>query len=144
MFTLLPLTGVELPRGAGTLKFGMSEREAQWSVATLADVREGWVCGWGWTFEAGYGDLTICVSGGGLPGDPGLAEIGFERQGDPVQAAPGDVPVVWNDIDLFGYPISEVEEAIAAFRPYQELGLRLHGRRPGQRPARIALGFPSA
>ena len=65
MFTLLPRVGVELPRGAGTLRFGMSEREAQWSVATLADVREGWVCGWGWTFEAKYGDLTISVSGGG-------------------------------------------------------------------------------
>lgn len=124
MFTLLPRAGVELPRGAGTLRFGMSEREAQWAVATLADVREGWVCGWGWTFEARYGGLTISVSGGGLPEDPGLAEIGFERQGDPAPAAPGDVPVVWNDIDLFGYPIPEVEEALAASGPHQELGLR--------------------
>jgi hypothetical protein len=132
MFTLLPLAGAELPRGAGTLRFGMSEREAQWAVSTLADVREGWVCGRGWTFGARYGDLTISVSGGGLPGDPGLEEIGFERQGDPVPATPGDVPVIWHDIDLFGYPIPEVEAALAAFhlRPelplLQELGLRLN------------------
>jgi hypothetical protein len=139
MFTLLPLVGVELPRGAGTLRFGMSEREAQWAVSTLADVREGWVCGWGWTFEARYGDLTISVSGSGLPGDPGLAEIGFERQGAPLQTTPADVPVVWNDIDLFGYPLSEVEEALAAFGPYQELGLRLNNRRPGQYLDGIAL-----
>ncbi|WP_141951988.1 hypothetical protein [Actinoallomurus bryophytorum] len=130
MFTLLPRVGVELPCGAGTLRFGMSEREAQWSVSTLADVREGWVCGWGWTFEARYGDLTISACGGGLPGEPGLEEIGFGRQGDPVPATPGDVPVVWHDIDLFGYPIPEVEEALAAFHPHpelplQELGLRL-------------------
>jgi hypothetical protein len=132
MFTLLPLVGVELPCRAGTLRFGMSEREAQWPVATLADVREGWVCGWEWTFAARYGDLTVSVSGGGLPEDQGLAEIGFERQGDPVPAAPGDVPVVWNDIDLFGYPVPEVEESLAAFRPHQELGLRLN--RPVVRP----------
>jgi hypothetical protein len=131
MFTLLPLAGVELPRGAGTLRFGMSEREAQWSVSTLADVREGWVCGWGWAFEARYGDLTVSVRGGGRPEDSGLEEIGFERQGDPVPATPGDVPVVWNDIDLFGYPIPEVEQALAAFHLrldlplLQELGLRL-------------------
>jgi hypothetical protein len=135
MFTLLPLVGVELPSGAGTLRFGMSESEAQWAVSTLADVREGWVCGWGWTFEARYGDLTVSVCGGGLPGGSGLEEIGFERQGAPVPAAPGDVPVVWNDIDLFGYPIPEVEAALAASRPrpeLQELGLRLH--RPVVRP----------
>jgi hypothetical protein len=149
MFTLLPLAGVELPRGAGTLRFGMSEREAQWSVAALADVREGWVCGWGWAFGARYGDLTISACGGGLPGEPGLEEIGFERQGVP--AAPGDVPV-WNDIDLFGYPIPEVEEALAAFHPrpelslLQELGLRLNrpagptGAASGHKPRHPATG----
>lgn len=151
MFTLLPRVGVELPRGAGTLRFGMSEREAQWSVSTLADVREGWICGWGWAFEARYGDLTISACGGGLPGEPGLEEIGFERQGDPVPAAPGDVPVVWNDIDLFGYPIPEVEEALAASHPHpelplQELGLRLDrpagpsGAAPGHKPRHPATG----
>jgi len=49
---------------------------------------------------------------GGPPEYPGLAEITFERQGDPAPAAPGSVPVVWDDIDLFGYPVSDLEAAL--------------------------------
>lgn len=110
MFTLLPGVGVELPHGAGTLRFGMSEHDAQWLVSTLGDVREGWVCGATWAFGAAYGDLVLDVLGG-PPGHAGLAEIFFERTGDPADI-PGRVPVVWADVDLFGYPASEVEAAL--------------------------------
>jgi len=30
---------------AGTLRFGMDERTAQWAGVTVAVVRDGWVCG---------------------------------------------------------------------------------------------------
>jgi hypothetical protein len=149
MFTLFPRVGVELPHRAGMLRFGMSEREAQWLVSTLADVREGWICGWAWAFDARYGDLTISVSGGSLPEGPatGLEEIGFERHGNPIPTTPADVPIVWNDIDLFGYPIPEVEEALTASRHRdvlqdvraEELGLTLSRPAVATRPPGAAL-----
>ncbi|MGW6684463.1 hypothetical protein ACWGBO_32030 [[Kitasatospora] papulosa] len=52
----------------------MDERTAQWAVATVADVRDGWVCGARWAFSAqyrgltldAYGDTTGRIGGGGL------------------------------------------------------------------------------
>ncbi|MGI5230757.1 hypothetical protein [Actinoallomurus sp. CA-142502] len=115
MFTLLPGVGVELPHGAGTLRFGMSEHDAQWAVSTLADVRESWVCGAAWAFGAAYGDLVLGVLGGPRRG-AGLAEVSFERPGGMADVA-GRVPVVWADVDLFGYPLAEVETALPRSRP---------------------------
>ncbi|MFF0741876.1 hypothetical protein ACFYVL_15880 [Streptomyces sp. NPDC004111] len=69
VFGILPGRGLVLPRGAGTLAFGMSERAAQWAVATLADVRASWVCGLPWSFGAVYEGLELLVGGdheGGL------------------------------------------------------------------------------
>lgn len=54
MFELLPDVGLRLPGCADTLRFGMDERTAQWAVATVADVRDGWVCGARWAFSAQY------------------------------------------------------------------------------------------
>src|SRR5688572_18463749 len=59
MFQVLPGVGLLLPGRAGTLRFGMGERAAQWAVATLADVREGWVCGAGWAFGARYEGVAL-------------------------------------------------------------------------------------
>jgi hypothetical protein len=141
MFTLLPGVGVELPHRAGTLRFGMSEHQAQWLISTLADVREEWLCirtraaGVAWAFFAEYGDLTIGVEAGGLPDHPcpGLDEVHFARRGDRLPTTPADVPVVYHDIDLFGYPIPEVEKALTALHPHdarkellaEEFGLTL-------------------
>ncbi|MEV5748946.1 hypothetical protein AB0L00_14110 [Actinoallomurus sp. NPDC052308] len=125
MFTLLPRVGVELPHRAGLLRFGMTERRAQWAISTLADVREEWVCvraratGVALAFFAEYEDLTISVRGGPAADDrvPGLNEIRIARRGDPLPTVPAAVPVVYDGIDLFGYPDSEVEEALRAVRP---------------------------
>jgi hypothetical protein len=151
MFTLLPGVGVELPHRAGTLRFGMSEQQAQWLISTLADVREEWVCiraraaGVAWAFFAEYGDLTISVRGGGLPDDPvlGLDEVHFAWRGNPLPTAPAEVPVVYQDIDLFGYPIAEVEEALTVLHPHgspkevlaEEFGLKLSRPAAAVRPS---------
>lgn len=85
MFELLPDVGLRLPGCAGTLRFGMDERTAQWAVATVADVRDGWVCGARWAFSAQYRGLTLDAYGdttgrsGGHQDAAGLAGIGLSR-----------------------------------------------------------------
>lgn len=63
MFELLPGVGLRLPGRAGTLRLGADERTAQWAVATVADVRAGWVCGAGWSFTARYQGLELDALG---------------------------------------------------------------------------------
>lgn len=63
MFELLPEVGLRLPDRAGTLRLGMDERAARWAVATVADVRDGWVCGASWAFSARYRGLMLNVYG---------------------------------------------------------------------------------
>ncbi|MEV0174055.1 hypothetical protein AB0I00_23415 [Streptomyces sp. NPDC050803] len=104
-FELLPGQGLVLPRGAGRLLFGMSEREAQWAVATLADVREAWVCGAEWSFGAAYEGVELLVCGS-ADGERRLDWMRLDCLG------PGAVPVVWRGVDLFGHERSEVERAL--------------------------------
>ncbi|MEV1025082.1 hypothetical protein [Streptomyces sp. NPDC050264] len=117
MFELLPEVGLRLPGCAGALRFGMDERTAQWAVATVADVRVGWVCGARWAFSAQYRGLTLDAYGdttdrrGWHQDTPGLAGIGLTR--DPFTlTGPSACPVVLRGIDLFGYPTAEVSDAL--------------------------------
>ncbi|HET6855989.1 MAG TPA: hypothetical protein VFH94_02700 [Streptomyces sp.] len=132
MFELLPEVGLRLPGCAGLLRFGMDERTAQWAVATVADVRDGWVCGAGWSFSAQYRGLLLDVSGdtrdrGSRNEDSdGLAGISLTR--DPsTLAGPSACPVVLHGIDLFGYPAAEVSNALRDSLP-PTLRLRGDGR----------------
>ncbi|MER6182813.1 hypothetical protein [Streptomyces sp. NPDC001652] len=114
-FELRPGEGLVLPRGAGVLRFGMGEREARWTVATLADVRETWVCGAGWSFGAAYEGVELLVCGA----------ANERRRLDWINLAQPDAPafpVVWRDIDLFGHEQGEVERALA---DVEGAGLRL-------------------
>ncbi|MFD7613844.1 hypothetical protein [Streptomyces sp. NPDC059828] len=134
-FELLPGEGVVMPRDAGVLRFGMSEREAQWVVAALCDVRETWVCGARWAFGAVLHDIGLLVCGAIEGPLRGRAEsILFERLGVRPER-PSGVPVVLDGVDLFGYPGEEVAEALgASVVP----GVRLDrgtGRRDGVRRA---------
>lgn len=123
MFELLPGTGVALPRGAGVLRFGMSEREAQWAVATLADVRETWICQTEWSFTARYEGVELLVygdhedrmrhEGQDRHDGAGLAAVHLDRSG-PAPTGPSAVPVVLRGIDVFGYPAAEVLDALGA------------------------------
>ncbi|WP_329377710.1 hypothetical protein OG625_07980 [Streptomyces sp. NBC_01351] len=114
MFELLPGTGLALPHNAGVLRFGMSEREAQWAVATLADVRETWVCQAGWAFTACHEGLELLAYGDSRDRlgraeheRDGLAAVQLRRCGS-TPTGPSAVPVVLQDVDLFGYPATEV------------------------------------
>ncbi|MER6240378.1 MULTISPECIES: hypothetical protein [Streptomyces] len=122
MFELLPEVGLRLPGCAGTLRFGMDERTAQWAVATVADVRQGWVCGARWAFSAQYRGLTLDVYGdttdrrGRHQDTPGLAGIGLTR--DPFTlTGPSACPVVLRSINLFGHPAAEVSDALGDSLP---------------------------
>ncbi|MET8441100.1 hypothetical protein FKO01_25790 [Mesorhizobium sp. B2-3-3] len=122
MFELLPDVGLRLPGCAGTLRFGMDERTAQWAVATVADVRDGWVCGARWAFSARYRGLTLDAYGdttgrsGGHQDAAGLAGIGLSRA--PLTlTGPAACAVVLRGIDLFGYPTAEVSDAFSDSLP---------------------------
>ncbi|MGP3975533.1 hypothetical protein ACTWQF_16290 [Streptomyces sp. 8N114] len=118
MFEVLPGVGLRLPGRAGTLRFGMDERPAQWAVATLADVREGWACGAGWSFGARYEGVTLEVHGntwdryGRYAECAGLAALTLTAE-----CRPAAQPVVLGDIDLFGHPAAEVRAALPSPLP---------------------------
>ncbi|MFC1433269.1 hypothetical protein ACEZDB_21725 [Streptacidiphilus sp. N1-3] len=119
MFELLPGTGLVLPRQVGVLSFGMSERDAQWAVASLADVRESWACGAGWAFTAAWDGLELSAFGdcedrqGRSELDRnGLASVALHRWPETL-TGPSAVPVVLDGVDVFGYPAAEVLDALA-------------------------------
>ncbi|WP_406279960.1 hypothetical protein [Embleya sp. NBC_00896] len=131
MFELLPGVGVVLPHNAGVLRFGMSEERAQWVLSTIADVRGYWSCGGRgvddghrehWSFGARLGALDIDVTGS----EHGCRNITFAREGGLTVD-----PVVWRDVDVFGYPAAEVEAALPPPAEREELGLYLFPGTPG-------------
>jgi len=133
MFELALNKGIVLPLGAGLLTVGMSEREAQNRVATLADVRESWLCGAGWSFAASYEGLGLTISGdtsdrwGALPDMPGLRGVAVARH-TTAPTGPSAVPVVLDGIDLFGYPEAEI---LSHFGAKPSPGLWLRPAAPG-------------
>jgi hypothetical protein len=137
MFQVLPGVGLLLPGRAGTLRFGMGERAAQWAVATLADVREGWVCGAGWAFGARYEGVALEVHGntwdrhGRYSNVTGLAALTLTAEWRPAR-----YPVVLGDIDLFAYPAEEVRAALPRSLP---AGFRLQVAPDGAHIATVHL-----
>ncbi len=111
-FRLTPGTGLVLPAHAGVLRFGMSERAAQWAASTLADIRvDGWMCGTHWDFFFVYRDVTVTAYACTACPEQALGHLIVERtERVPVRAAA--VPVAFGDLDLFGYPIHELSEVL--------------------------------
>ncbi len=147
VFDVLPCTGLALPHRAGVLRFGMSEREARWAVATLADVRETWVCGTGWAFTARYEGLELLAYGdcpdrlGRTDHDRhGLVAVHLGRCG-PGPTGPSAVAVVLQDVDLFGYPAAEVLEALGP-GPHPGVSLPRAGSPTGYLPE-VRLSVPA-
>ena len=112
-FRVVPGTGLVLPADAGVLRFGMTEREARWTAATLADVREGgWTCGARWIFHFFHRDVLVTAhSCTGCAGRT-LGHLAVERTDRVPQHAAG-VPVAFGDYDLFGYPVHELTDVLA-------------------------------
>ncbi|MFI9237165.1 hypothetical protein [Streptomyces sp. NPDC053079] len=156
MFELLPRIGVLLPDGAGTLRFGMDEDAAQKTLARLGQVRGEAVPDAPWALTVVCGDLELTAVPGGIdrsgrqPTDPLLANVILRRARSslpmaahdtlpPVWWSPAAVPVVLDDIDLFGYPATEVLEALGDDR-YP--GLRLRPVVPGGYTHEVRLERP--
>ncbi|MFF0740202.1 hypothetical protein ACFYVL_07355 [Streptomyces sp. NPDC004111] len=130
MLELLPGTGVVLPEGAGTLRFGMtpdeaevmlkaapkSHRERQCMTLTRADYKElrhvhdAWLTGIlfdpAWSTCAVFGDVIVTVVGGGPGRTDRLTSIDIGPA--PSGAAPSATSVVWDGVDLFGHPAQDV------------------------------------
>lgn len=154
MFELLPGTGVLLPNGAGLLRFGMDADTTRETLAGLGAVRGAEVPDATWAYTVWSGDVELTAHANTVdrpePGDPLLDAVVLKRPGHPVWPVPGrpvpdrpmarrrafrqewrgpaGIPVVLDDVDLFGYPAAEVLEALGEDR-YP--GLLLHHAAPG-------------
>ena len=111
MVELLPGLGMRLPGDAGTLSFGMTQREAAWAAASLADVRDCWVCGASWAFGFVLRDVAVSVCGGA---GERLDSIYIERIDTTVRGPAGSM-VSYRDIDLFGHSFDEIQRALGLF-----------------------------
>ncbi|WP_190108485.1 hypothetical protein [Streptomyces cinnamoneus] len=151
MFELLPRVGVVLPDGAGTLRFGMDEDATQATLGRLGQVRGEAVPDAPWALTVAWGGFELTAGPDAIAGsgpqqtDPLLASVVLRRTRHarrplprlpmagydprpPVCWSPAAVPVVLDDIDLFGYPATEVLEALGDDR---DRGLRLRPVVPG-------------
>ncbi|MFF9566627.1 hypothetical protein [Streptomyces sp. NPDC014685] len=130
MLELLPGIGVELPGGAGTLRFGAGPEEARARLAraasrtfegmrcgalTLADysaprhAHDAWCSGYlhqpEWNVVAEFDGVRVTLDGGGPDAADRLAQIRImERQPGAGARGPG---AVWDGIDLFGHPAED-------------------------------------
>ncbi|MFF8713638.1 hypothetical protein ACF07T_19730 [Streptomyces sp. NPDC015184] len=131
MLELLPGIGVELPGGAGTLRFGAGPEEAlarleaaaprtyrglRCGSLTLADYSEprhahdAWCSGYlhqpEWNVVAEFDGVRLTLDGGGPDAADRLARIRITG-GRPGSGARGP-GAVWDGVDLFGHPAEEV------------------------------------
>ena len=152
--------GVELPDGAGLLRFGMTPgeivellpagritRRRQCMGLTLDQYEElrhahdAWLSGMlfepEWNFDVEFDGVVLGFGGGGPGATDRLARVEIRAW----SGAEEPIPVAWNDIDLFGYPAAEIEAVLPgvttagqdppqADLAVESLGLRLSRTRP--------------
>ncbi|MFH8486703.1 hypothetical protein [Streptomyces longisporoflavus] len=129
MLELLREVGVELPGGAGLLKFGMTPGEVLellppdrvthhrqcmgltlGQYAELRHAHDAWLGGLlyepEWSFDAELDGVVLGFGGGGPGATERLARV--EIQARARTDGPEAIPVAWDDIDLFGYPAAEI------------------------------------
>lgn len=129
MLELLREVGVELPGGAGLLKFGMTPGEVLELLppdrvthhrqcmgltldqyAELRHAHDAWLGGLlfepEWNFDAEVGGVVLGFGGGGPGATDRLARVEIQARTQP--DGPEVTPVAWDDIDLFGYPAAEI------------------------------------
>ncbi|MER6526787.1 hypothetical protein [Streptomyces sp. NPDC001508] len=111
-FRLRPGIGLVLPANAGVLRFGMTERAAQWTASTLADIRAGgWICGARWAFFFVHRDVLVSAYACTACVEQTMGHLIVERT-ERVPDRAADVPVAFGDVDLFGYPVHELTEVL--------------------------------
>jgi hypothetical protein len=103
--TLLPGRGVELPAGRPLL-FGMTLAEVRGNVEPSADLRDTFVCGAAWAKEVALDGVRVCLFAGETDA---LTGVSVSRTPDHQTSR---VPVGLDDIDLFGWPVDEVIDAL--------------------------------
>lgn len=109
-FELIPHAGVELPFGYGKLEFGMTQEAVRHVAARFGVLRPTWVCGTAWSLRVEAGDRRIDVLG--HEADESVTEFWISRLSTYPWGAPAGLSVTYRGIDLFGYPLAEIEEAL--------------------------------
>ncbi|MGW5737335.1 MULTISPECIES: hypothetical protein [Streptomyces] len=138
MLELLREVGVELPGGAGLLKFGMTPGEVLELLppekvtrhrqcmgltldqyAELRHAHDAWLGGLlfepEWSFDADLDGVVLGFGGGGPGVTDRLARL--EIQARARADRPEPTPVAWEDIDLFGYPAAEIVAVLPGAGP---------------------------
>lgn len=103
--TLLPGRGVGLPWAGRSLRFGMTLGEVRGGVGPHAELRDTFVCGAVWAKEFALDGVRVGLFAGRTDA---LAGVSASR-------TPGGgthVPVGLDDIDLFGWPVAEIVDAL--------------------------------
>ena len=103
---LLPGLGVELPWGEQPLRFGMTLDEVTGIVAPHADLHDTLVFHSAWAKRFSCDDLELGVFAGE---HDALLGVSAFRSRDREAA---HMPVGLDDIDLFGWPVDEVIDAL--------------------------------
>ncbi|MFG2651879.1 hypothetical protein [Streptomyces sp. NPDC048436] len=176
MLELLREVGVELPGGAGLLKFGMAPGEILEKLppdkvtrhrqclgltlsqyAELRHAHDAWLGGLlfepEWNFDAEFDGVVLGFGGGGPGATDRLSRVEIRTRTR--QGGAEVTPVAWEDIDLFGYPATEIVAVLPgaaaadgtppAEVTVAELGLRLSRTDPtADRWERVTLLGPES
>jgi hypothetical protein len=104
VLTLVPGRGAGLPWAGRSLRFGMTLDEVRGGVEPFADLHDTFVCGAAWAKAFALDGTRV-----GLFADEsgGLTGVSASRTPDR-----SHVPVGLDDIDLFGWPVDEVIDAL--------------------------------
>jgi hypothetical protein len=104
--TLLPGRGATLPWAGRSLLFGMTLDGVRGSVEPHAELGDTFVCGAAWAKELALDGIRVCL----FAGETGaLAGVSATRtRGHDASRT----PVGLDDIDLFGWPVDEVLDAL--------------------------------
>jgi hypothetical protein len=103
---LLPGRGAQLPWASPPLRFGMTLSDVRGIVQPYADLRDTFVCGATWATSLALADLQVVLFGGETDALTGVSAS--HRPG----TGTTHVPVGLDDIDLFGWPVHEVIDAL--------------------------------
>jgi hypothetical protein len=104
--TLLPGRGADLPWAGRSLRFGMTLDEVRDRVEPYAELHDTFVCGAGWAKEFALDGIRVC-----LFADETDALAGVSASRTPDREA-SHTPVGLDDIDLFGWPVDEIVDAL--------------------------------